>query len=67
MHDLPRVLTWRKASRSSGTGQDCVETAHLPGKVFIRDSKDHEGPKLQFGSRAFGSLLERVRSGDLDL
>lgn len=56
-------LTWRKSSRSSSNGGNCVEVAHLPGhdRVFIRDSKDVEGPMLRVSAdefRAFLSSLE---------
>lgn len=38
---------WRKSSRSSSTGQNCIEVAtNLPDIVAIRDSKDPDGPKL---------------------
>lgn len=40
---------WRKSSRSSGNGGQCVEVAmNLPGVVAVRDSKDPDGPKLLF-------------------
>jgi hypothetical protein len=32
---------WRKSSRSGGG--DCVEIAHLPGVVAVRDSKNPGG------------------------
>ncbi|MFC9972244.1 DUF397 domain-containing protein [Spirillospora sp. NPDC127200] len=35
---------WRKASRSSAEGDNCVELAAVPGVVALRDSKaPHEG------------------------
>jgi hypothetical protein len=38
---------WTKSTRSSGTGNNCVEVArNLPGAVAIRDSKDPHGPAL---------------------
>jgi Domain of unknown function (DUF397) len=40
---------WRKSSRSSGNGDQCVEVArNLPGVVAVRDSKDPAGPALAF-------------------
>ncbi|MCM1020486.1 DUF397 domain-containing protein, partial [Micromonospora sp. XM-20-01] len=40
---------WRKSTRSSGNGGDCVEVAdNLPGVVGVRDSKDRQGPALTF-------------------
>ncbi|MFF5172567.1 DUF397 domain-containing protein [Micromonospora sp. NPDC000089] len=50
---------WRKSTRSSGNGGDCVEVADsLPGVVAVRDSKDPAGPALTFTPtawRAFAS------------
>ncbi len=54
--DLSHAI-WRKSTYSSSTGQNCVEVAtNLPGVVAIRDSKNHDGPKLLLsaaGRRAF--------------
>jgi hypothetical protein len=38
---------WRKARRSMSNG-DCVEVAPANGKIFIRDSKNPEGPVLGY-------------------
>jgi hypothetical protein len=39
---------WRKSSYSGHGGQDCVEAAHAPGTVLVRDTKDNEhGPVLR--------------------
>ncbi|WP_229402455.1 DUF397 domain-containing protein [Micromonospora okii] len=50
---------WRKSTRSSANGGDCVEVAdNLPGRVLVRDSKDAAGPVLVFAPsdwRAFVS------------
>ncbi|MVZ99044.1 DUF397 domain-containing protein [Actinomadura sp. LD22] len=64
--DLPKAR-WRKASRSSSTGSDCVEVANSTGGVAVRDSKIPEGPKLFFGREAWRDLAERVSRGELDL
>ncbi|MFC7383859.1 DUF397 domain-containing protein [Sphaerisporangium rhizosphaerae] len=38
---------WRKSSRSSGDGGQCVEVAsNLPGVIAVRDSKNPGGPAL---------------------
>ncbi|MFH8633387.1 DUF397 domain-containing protein [Streptomyces lydicus] len=42
-------LEWFKSSySSSGDGNDCVEVAKSPGLVYVRDSKEPEGPQLSF-------------------
>ncbi len=39
---------WRKSTHSSGNGGECVEAAHAPGTVLVRDTKDNEhGPVLR--------------------
>ncbi|MEU8328473.1 DUF397 domain-containing protein [Micromonospora sp. NPDC048839] len=54
---------WRKSSRSSGNGGNCVEVADdLADVVGVRDSKDPSGPTLAFTPtawRAFVSQLAR--------
>ncbi|SBT49391.1 DUF397 domain-containing protein [Micromonospora narathiwatensis] len=52
---------WRKSSRSSGQGGNCVEVAdNLPGVVAVRDSKDPGGPVLVFGPGAWRAFVARV-------
>ncbi|PWU51677.1 DUF397 domain-containing protein [Micromonospora globispora] len=52
---------WRKSSRSSGNGGDCVEVAdNLPGVVGVRDSKDPAGPALTFTPAAWRAFVTRV-------
>jgi len=49
---------WRKSSRSSGNGGNCVEVAdNLPGLVAVRDSKDPSGPALTFTPTAWRAFL----------
>jgi hypothetical protein len=55
-------LSWRKASLSAGNGE-CVEVATAPGRrIFIRDSKDPEGPILNCSADTFRSFLDTARS-----
>jgi len=58
---------WRTSSHSSDIGGDCVELAGCPHDVAVRDSKDPDGPRLVFGSVAFGVFARRVKAGELDL
>jgi Domain of unknown function (DUF397) len=65
--DLSRA-EWRKATRSNGSGGDCVEVAlNLPGIVAIRDSKDPHGPALVVSPDAWREFAAALRSGELDL
>ncbi|MDM4718368.1 DUF397 domain-containing protein [Micromonospora sp. WMMA1363] len=52
---------WRKSTRSSGNGGNCVEVAdNLPGVVGLRDSKDPTGPALVFGPAAWQAFVAQV-------
>lgn len=61
------TLRWRKAARSSGTGNDCVEVADLGDGTAVRDSKNPAGPALSFSREEWAAFAERVREGALDL
>ncbi|MGK5442053.1 DUF397 domain-containing protein [Micromonospora sp. URMC 105] len=52
---------WRKSTRSSSNGGDCVEVAdNLTGVVGVRDSKDPAGPALVFAPAAWRAFVSRV-------
>ncbi len=59
--------TWRKSSYSGGNGGGCVEIAERPGQVFVRDSKDREGPVLAFTREEWRAFAAGVRRGEYDL
>jgi hypothetical protein len=53
---------WRKSTRSSNQG-NCVEVAdNLPGVVYVRDSKDPDGPVLTFEPDAWRAFIEDIKS-----
>ena len=59
--DLSRA-SWRKSTRSSSEGQNCVEiAANLPGIVAVRDSKNPDGAKLIFTSAEWTAFIHRVK------
>lgn len=56
---------WRKSSRSSGNGGQCVEVAtNLPGVVAVRDSKDPDGPKLLFSPAEWQAFVNGLKASD---
>lgn len=59
-------LRWRKSGRSAGNG-NCIEVAVLPGAMAVRDSKDPQGPVLQFNTVAWNGFISSVRAGAFDL
>lgn len=59
--DLSRAL-WRKSSRSSTGGGQCVEVAsNLPGIVAVRDSKNPDGGALVVTPDAFATFTAYIR------
>ena len=64
--DLSAAM-WRKSSRSSGQGGDCVEVARIAPVIAVRDSKDPDGPKLVIGSADWRTFMRRVKANEHDL
>lgn len=62
-------LTWRKASKSSNGGGNCVEvgTTTAGRAAGIRDSKSPERGHLAVTPAILGALLATIRRGELDL
>ncbi|WP_242882391.1 DUF397 domain-containing protein [Actinomadura litoris] len=59
--DLTNAL-WRKASRSTNNGGDCVEVANAPGHVAVRDSKDPQGPHLILRRADFREFADAIKN-----
>ncbi|MBL7487422.1 DUF397 domain-containing protein [Frankia sp. AgB1.9] len=58
--------TWRKSSYSA-TQTNCVEVAVLPdGTRVVRDSKDPDGPVLQFTRAEWAAFLSGARDCEFD-
>jgi hypothetical protein len=56
--------TWRKSTRSSDNGGECVEVADdLPDIVAVRDSKDPNGPVLVFPAVEWKAFLRGACEG----
>jgi hypothetical protein len=57
---------WRKATRSTGNGGNCVEVAsNLPRIVAVRDSKDPGGPALAFTPAEWRAFTAGLKAGQL--
>jgi hypothetical protein len=54
-------LVWRKSSRSSGQGTECVEVALPPEAAALRDSKHRSGPVLTVPRESWTNLLDSLR------
>jgi Domain of unknown function (DUF397) len=62
----PRLLEWRKARRSMGNG-DCVEVAPVRKRILLRDSKDPDGPILEYSRSSWLRFTMKVKNGAYDL
>lgn len=61
MADLSNAV-WRKSARSGTNTDNCVEVVRVPKVVAVRDSKNPDGPALQFTPaewRAFTATIRR--------
>ncbi|WP_433227549.1 DUF397 domain-containing protein [Actinomadura formosensis] len=56
-----RTPTWRKARRSGGQGDACVELAPLPNGIGVRDSKAPDAGHLTLTPPAFHTLLKNLK------
>ncbi|HZF89953.1 DUF397 domain-containing protein [Streptomyces sp.] len=53
---------WRKSSYSGGgQGDACVEIAHRPTHISIRDSKTPTSPHLTFAAETFSTFLQALK------
>ena len=57
------TVKWRKASRSSANGGNCVEIASTGSVVLVRDSKNPAGGHLSFPVDVFRAFVNDIRSG----
>jgi hypothetical protein len=56
---------WITSSRSYGGGA-CVEVRQVGGGIWVRDSKDPEGPRLAFTRAEWAAFVAGVRDGEFD-
>lgn len=63
-------VAFRKSTRSNG-GNNCVEVGTRAGTdgnvVHVRDSKDPEGPCLQFTPAEWDAFIGGAKDGEFDL
>jgi len=54
---------WRKSSHSGNGGGNCVEAGSVPGRVLIRDTKDHgHGPVLRVSAETWRAFTKTIRA-----
>lgn len=52
---------WRKSSRSTTQGGECIEVAALSDGIGMRDSKNPQGDRLTLTRKDFAALVQRIR------
>ena len=62
--DAPSQPVWRKSTVSGGDGGMCVEVAIVSQGVLVRNSKDPQGPTLNFTLGEWAAFLAGVRLGE---
>lgn len=55
------VGNWRKSTRS-GSQAECVEVGTAQQIVAVRDTKDIDGPTLQFPATSWVTFVRQLRS-----
>ncbi|GAA4239202.1 hypothetical protein GCM10022254_58320 [Actinomadura meridiana] len=60
-------VKWRKASRTTANGENCVEIARTSGEMAMRDSKNPDGPQHKFGLSTVAAFFDEIRRGLYDL
>ncbi|TDD35157.1 DUF397 domain-containing protein [Actinomadura sp. KC06] len=56
------TAVWRKSSRSSSNGGNCVEVARVDNTIAIRDSKNPDGPKLLLTPQTLHHLTQTLKN-----
>jgi hypothetical protein len=57
---------WRKSTRSSAGGPECVEIALGTTGAGVRDSKNRTGGELDFGVTQWSRFVGTVKHGAFD-
>ncbi|MEU8039323.1 DUF397 domain-containing protein [Streptosporangium sp. NPDC049078] len=62
-----QILTWYKSTLSGVNTDDCVEVANLPcGDRAVRDSKNPNGPMLNFTHTEWRAFITNIKTGQFD-
>ena len=65
MDPSPAARAWRKNSHSNLNS--CVEVAVVAGGVAVRNSRDPQGPMLEFTAEEWQAFLDGAKGGEFDL
>ena len=63
----PTALNWIKSKRSGPYSDNCVELAlDEDGSVWLRSSKDPEGPRIKYTPAEIEAFIGGAKDGDFD-
>jgi hypothetical protein len=57
------ALSWHKSSYSGSNGGQCIEVA-ASGRVLVRDSKNPDGGRLVFSTKAWHEFSARIKNSN---
>lgn len=60
------TMPWFRSSYSDHDGGNCVEVAHSPSAIHVRDSKDKAGPVLTFSPEAWSAFIAEAQAADAE-
>ncbi|MER6175561.1 DUF397 domain-containing protein [Streptosporangium sp. NPDC001681] len=67
MDQSAQSLSWYKSTLSGANTDDCIEVANLPGgSRAVRDSKNPNGPTLNFTPGAWRTFITSIKNNKLD-
>lgn len=58
---------WKKSSRSGANGGSCVEVRRQDETIQVRDSKDPNGPVLNFTPSEWVAFVDGTGKGEFNL
>jgi Domain of unknown function (DUF397) len=64
-NDRHTTIIWRKAAKSNGAGA-CVEVSSVRGTILVRDSKNPDGPVLEYTQAEWSAFLDGAKNGEFD-
>ncbi|MEV4379057.1 DUF397 domain-containing protein [Streptosporangium sp. NPDC049644] len=66
MNQSAQNLTWYKSTLSGANTDNCVEVANLTGGGrAVRDSKNPNGPTLNFAPHAWRTFITSIKNNEL--
>lgn len=65
--DVRKALVFKKSSLSNSQGDQCVEIATHKGSFYVRDSKNPNGPVLEFTSGEWDAFIGGVKADEFDV